>query len=206
MPQGVIYAMFDHNKHIVPSIPANERKLEMFFAGDGGLTDATSIGCYMVTVQERAGQDFFKLYRVAGWYYSGADTGTVKAESLQARELAGSFFPGCRQKTGMQESCIKIDPACKALRAELDMLGLYTDKADNNGKDIKGNRKGIEVGIEYAQSSLADGRFFCRGKQSVWARGLFAGDRHVLCGRARAPGGHVQPCHGRVPLCAQLFL
>lgn len=161
MPQGVIYAMFDHNKHIVPSIPANERKLEMFFAGDGGLTDATSIGCYMVTVQERAGQDFFKLYRVAGWYYSGADTGTVKAMSLQARELAGSFFPDCRQKTGMQESCIKIDPACKALRAELDMLGLYTDKADNNGKDIKGNRKGIEVGIEYAQSSLADGRFFC---------------------------------------------
>ena len=32
------------------------------------------------------------------------------------------FFPDCRQKTGMQESCIKIDPACKALRAELEQI------------------------------------------------------------------------------------
>lgn len=130
--------------------------MEMYFAGDGGLSDATSIGCYVVA--KAAGT--FKLYRVAGWYYSGADTGVTKAMSVQAREICGTFIPYCRQLTGIRESCIKIDPACKALRAEFDLLGFYTDRADNNGRDIKGSSKGIEVGIEYLQSSITDNRFF----------------------------------------------
>ena len=62
----------------------------MYFAGDGGLSDATSIGCYVVT---RTMQNRFKLYRVAGWYYSGADIGVTKAMSVQAREICGSFIP-----------------------------------------------------------------------------------------------------------------
>jgi len=60
----------------------------------------------------------------------------------------------------LRESTIKIDPACKALRAELDLLGFYTEPADNNARDIKGSSKGIAVGIEYLQSSITDGRFF----------------------------------------------
>lgn len=156
IPQGVIYSMFDHKKHIVSCIPSEETKIEMYFAGDGGLSDATSIGCYVVT----RGSDKFKLYRVAGWYYSGDETGVTKAMSVQAREICSIFLPYCRQLTGMRESAIKIDPACKALRSEFDLLGYYTDKADNNGRDIKGNAKGIKVGIEYLQSSITDGRFY----------------------------------------------
>ena len=60
----------------------------------------------------------------------------------------------------MLESCWKVDPACKALRKELELCRIYSDGADNNGHDVKGNKKGIAVGIEYAQSALADGRFF----------------------------------------------
>ncbi len=157
IPQGVIYSMFDPQRHILSYIPDGESKIEMYFAGDGGLSDATSIGCYVVT---RTMQNQFKLYRVAGWYYSGTDIGITKAMSVQAREICGSFIPYCRQLTGMRESSIKIDPACKALRAEFDLLGYYTDRADNNARDIKGARKGIEVGIEYLQSSISDGRFY----------------------------------------------
>lgn len=156
IPQGVIYSMFNPQKHIVNTIPSEEQKIEIYFAGDGGLSDATSIGCYVIT----KGKDGFKLYRVAGWYYSGAETGITKAMSTQAREICSTFIPYCRRLIGMRESCIKIDPACKALRAEFDLLGYYTDKADNNGRDIKGNRKGIQVGIEYLQSSITDGRFY----------------------------------------------
>ena len=68
IPQGVIYSMFDPQRHILSYIPDSESKIEMYFAGDGGLSDATSIGCYVVT---RTMQNQFKLYRVAGWYYSG---------------------------------------------------------------------------------------------------------------------------------------
>lgn len=157
IPQGVIYSMFDHQKHIVSAIPADEMKIEMYFAGDGGLSDATSIGCYMIT---RTPQNKYKLYRMAGWYYFGSVVGITKAMSVQAREICGNFIPYCRQLTGMRESRIKIDPACKALRAEFDLLGYYTDRADNNGHDIRGSSKGIKVGIEYLQSSMSDGRFY----------------------------------------------
>lgn len=160
LPQGVIYSMFDHARHIVDSIPKGERKLEMFFAGDGGLADATSIGCYVVTQAGTLQNPFYKLYRLANWYYSGTDTGRVKAMSVQAREIMGTFIPYCRQMSGIRESGIYIDPACKALRAELDLLGANTDKADNNGRDIKGSNKGIKVGIEYLQNAMNDGRFF----------------------------------------------
>ena len=64
-----------------------------------------------------------------------------------------------RQKTRMRESTIMIDPACKALRLEIDRLGFTTTTADNNGHDIKGTSKGIRVGIEELQNSMNDNRF-----------------------------------------------
>lgn len=160
LPQGVIYSMFDFGKHIVGEIPKGERRLEMYFAGDGGLADATSIGCYVVTQAGTLREPFYKLYRVANWYYSGTDAGRVKAMSVQAREIVGTFIPYCRQLTGMRENGTYIDPACKALRAELELLGVPTDAADNNGRDIRGSVKGIKVGIEYLQNMISDGRFF----------------------------------------------
>nr|DAM89294.1 MAG TPA: large terminase [Caudoviricetes sp.] len=152
IPEGVIYSMFDTTKHILQSIPKDAHIAEMFFAGDGGLTDATSVSCNLI-VRHDGG---WKLLRVANWYYDGAQ----KAMSVQARELAEEFAPWCRNRFGLRESCWKIDPACKALRKELELFGIYTDKADNNGHDIRGTSKGIRVGIEYMQSAIVDGRFF----------------------------------------------
>ena len=156
IPEGVIYSMFDPAKHILQTDP-NEPIIEMFFSGDGGLSDPTSISCNIVTRINDGARLKYKLYRVANWYYDGGD----KALSTQAREIVGTFVPYCRNKYGRRESCWKIDPACKALRKELEVLGIYTDTADNNAHDIKGSSKGIKVGIEYLQSAMQDGLFFC---------------------------------------------
>jgi PBSX family phage terminase large subunit len=153
IPQGVIYWMFDTNKHILQRMPDSGVAMEMYFAGDGGATDATSIGCYLVMMTENRQH---KLYRVGNWYYDG---GTM-AMSDQARHICGEFIPAMRKKTGMRESCIMIDPACKALRLEIDKLGYPTTKADNNGHDIKGSSKGIKVGIEELQNAINDDRFY----------------------------------------------
>lgn len=153
IPQGVIYWMFDPQKHVLQSLPDDGAKIEMYFAGDGGATDATSIGCYVVMRH----RDGYKLYRVGNWYY---DRGEM-AMSDQARHICGEFIPAMRRKTGMRETAIMIDPACKALRLEIDKLGYPTTKADNNGHDIKGSSKGIRVGIEELQNCMNDGRFYC---------------------------------------------
>lgn len=157
IPEGVIYSMFDSNRHIIGKIPEDEKPIEMFFAGDGGLTDATSISCNIITRGTVQGRNRYRLYRMANWYYDGGQ----KAMSTQAREIAQTFAPWCRNKFMMRESCWKIDPACKALRKELELFGIQTDGADNNGRDIKGSSKGIAVGIEYLQSAIEGGLFFC---------------------------------------------
>lgn len=153
IPQGVIYWMFDVNKHILNAMPNNGVLREMYFAGDGGATDATSIGCYVVYMNANRQ---YSLYRVGNWYYDGGNM----AMSDQARHICGEFIPAMRKKTGMRESCIMIDPACKALRLEIDKLGYPTTTADNNAHDIKGSSKGIKVGIEMLQNSINDGRFY----------------------------------------------
>ena len=153
IPQGVIYWMFDPTRHILSRIPDDAVCVEMFFAGDGGATDATSIGCYVVQMMQNRRH---RLLRVGNWYYDGGQM----AMSDQARHICGEFIPAMRQKTGMRESAIMIDPACKALRLEIDKLGYTTTKADNNGHDIKGSRKGIMCGIEMLQNSINEGRFF----------------------------------------------
>ena len=152
IPQGVIYSMFDPAKHILSAIPQGWQMVELYFAGDGGLTDATSVGCYGVFRKDKG----FALVRLAAWYYDGGN----KAMSVQARELTGTFAPWCRQRFGRREADWYIDPACKALRKELELFGIQTTGADNNAHDVKGNRKGIEVGIEYLQNSIQEGRFF----------------------------------------------
>jgi PBSX family phage terminase large subunit len=153
IPQGVIYWMFDPVRMILSRIPDDGVCVEMFFAGDGGATDATSIGCYVVQMMQNRRH---RLLRVGNWYYDGGQM----AMSDQARHICGEFIPAMRQKTGMRESAIMIDPACKALRLEIDKLGYTTTKADNNGHDIKGTSKGIMCGIEMLQNNINDGRYF----------------------------------------------
>ena len=157
IPEGVIYSMFDPRRHIVTAIPADEQPIEMFFSGDGGLTDATSISCNIIARRIERDKLKYRLYRVANWYYDGGQ----KAMSTQAREIVQNFVPYCRNLTRMRESCWKIDPACKALRKELELFGIMTDSADNNAHDIKRSTKGIRVGIEYLQSAIESGLFYC---------------------------------------------
>jgi len=152
IPQGVIYSMFDPTKHILTRLPNDARPIEMYFAGDGGLTDATSVSCNLVCRTKKG----MALYRVANWYYDGGN----KAMSVQARELAGKFAPYCRNRWNMREDAWYIDPACKALRKELELYGIDALNADNNAHDIRGSTKGIKVGIEYTQNMIQDGCFF----------------------------------------------
>jgi hypothetical protein len=65
-----------------------------------------------------------------------------------------------RQKYKIRESDIYIDPACKALRLEIEKFGVMTSAADNNGHDVKGSSKGLKVGVEMLQSGFNDGRVF----------------------------------------------
>ena len=159
IPEGVIYWMFDPAKHILTHAPDDRQIVEAFVAGDGGTTDATSIGFYIVaheTVGFMQKPRDYRLYRVGNWYYDGAQM----AMSDQARKIVGEFLPYMRKKYNVRESDIYIDPACKALRLEIEKLGLSTSGADNNAHDIRGSSKGLRVGVEMLQSGIQDGRFF----------------------------------------------
>lgn len=162
IPEGVIYWMFDPARHVLEKLPDSFTPVEAFVAGDGGTTDATSIGFYIVGYAgpprlpyDNTPRDY-RLYRVGNWYYDGAQM----AMSDQAQKICGEFLPYMRKKYGMRESGIYIDPACKALRLEIEKFGCMTTGADNNAHDIRGSTKGLRVGVEMLQSGIQDGRFF----------------------------------------------
>lgn len=183
IPEGVIYWMFDPSRHILNRIPDDRVAVEAYAAGDGGTTDATSIGFYIVTHEAvppfKAPKDY-RLYRVGNWRYDGGQM----AMSDQARHIVGEFLPYMRRKTGMRETGIYIDPACKALRLEIEKLGLSTSGADNNAHDIRSGSKGLKVGVEMLQSAISDGRFYLvederYGTEAfVKEAGLYCADEH----------------------------
>ena len=159
IPEGVIYWMFDPSRHILAKLPDNLTICECFVSGDGGTTDATAINFWLVAYQGdrfAPGPKEYRLYCCGFWYYNGAQM----AMSDQARHIVGEFLPYMRQKYQQRETSIFIDPACKALRLEIEKLGLLTEGADNNAHDIKGGSKGLKVGVEMMQSAIQDGRFF----------------------------------------------
>lgn len=160
IPEGVIYWMFDPEKHIVENLPLNFVPTLAFVTGDGGTTDATSIGFYiagfMGTGLYSNGPKNYRLYRVGNWYYDGGQL----AMSDQAKRICGEFLPYMRNKYKIRESDIFIDPACKALRLEIEKFGLQTSGADNNGHDVRGGTKGLMCGVEMLQSSIQNDRFF----------------------------------------------
>lgn len=157
IPEGVIYWMFRPEKHILSRLPDDLHITEAFVAGDGGTTDATSIGFYIAGFfgDPYFGEREYRLYRVGNWYY---DRGQM-AMSDQAKSICGEFLPYMRKKY-LRESDVFIDPACKALRLEIEKFGVMTSAADNNAHDVKGSSKGLKVGVEMLQSAINDGRFF----------------------------------------------
>lgn len=159
IPEGVIYWMFDPAKHVKERLPLGFVPVEAFVAGDGGTTDATSIGFYIagfIGDGLTPGPRFYTLWRVGNWRYDGGQM----AMSDQARKITGEFLPYMRRKYQIRESGIYIDPACKALRLEIEKFGLQTNGADNNAHDIKGSTRGLRCGVEMLQSGIQDGRFF----------------------------------------------
>lgn len=158
IPEGVIYWMFSPERHIVSKIPDNFNICEAFVAGDGGTTDATSIGFYIAGYfgDRYVGDREYRLYRVGNWYY---DRGQM-AMSDQAKNICGAFLPYMRQKYRVRESGVYIDPACKALRLEIEKYGVMTSGADNNAHDVKGTSKGLKVGVEMLQSGINDGKIY----------------------------------------------
>ncbi|MCF6164782.1 PBSX family phage terminase large subunit (plasmid) [Furfurilactobacillus rossiae] len=157
MPQGIIYSMFDQEamtNHTLIGKP-----VEMFFEGDAGQDDATTMSCNIVTsVRQPDGRFKFVLNRVANYYHSGTETGETKAMSTYAAELK-RFINWCVKTYQLHYSMVQIDPAALSLRQELIKIGISVGKADNNGHDHVGTAKGIEVGIERQQSLISDGQF-----------------------------------------------
>lgn len=159
IPDGVIYWMFNPEKHIVSHLPDDFTICEAFVSGDGGTTDATSIGFYLAGFmgdRYAPGPKEYRLYRVGNWYYDGGKM----AMSDQARQICSDFLPYMRRKYRVRETAVYIDPACKALRLEIEKFGIITAGADNNAHDVKGASKGLKVGVEMLQSGISDGRFF----------------------------------------------
>lgn len=158
IPEGVIYWMFNPDRHIVNRLPDSFTICEAFVAGDGGTTDATSIGFYVAGFMGNryAPDKEYRLYRVGNWYY---DRGQM-AMSDQAKAICGDFLPYMRRKYSVRENDVLIDPACKALRLEIEKFGVMTTGADNNAHDVKGSSKGLRVGVEMLQSAFNDNRVY----------------------------------------------
>lgn len=158
MPEGVIYSMFNPEKHQIPSLLGEP--YEMYFVADGGQSDATSCSCNIVTrYTDEKGQSKFRLNRVANYYHSGKDTGQTKAMSTYAKEIK-EFMQWCVDKYQMRYQEVFVDPACKSLREELHKIGVQTSRADNNASDAKKQGGGIEVGIERSQNAITNDQFF----------------------------------------------
>lgn len=182
IPEGVIYWMFDPARHVLQSLPDDLTIVEAFAAGDGGTTDATSIGFYIVGYfgDRWTGPREYRLYRVGNWRYDGGQM----AMSDQARRIVGDFLPYMRQKYRVRETSVYIDPACKALRLEIEKLGVPTEGADNNGHDVRGSSKGLRVGVEMLQSGISDGRIYLVDDPKFGAEafikeaGLYCADDH----------------------------
>lgn len=152
MPEGVIYSMFDMEKN--QSATLLGKPMELFFTADAGQGDATTVSCNIITRYN----DQFVLNRVANYHHSGNETGQVKAMSTYAHEIK-EFVRWCADKYQMRHTNFFVDPASRALREELRLVGIDTDKADNNRNDIKGSTTGIEVGIERLQSAITNRQF-----------------------------------------------
>lgn len=156
MPEGVIYAMFDQDTMTDHTLIGDP--VEMFFETDAGQNDATTMSCNIVTRRQIDGEWKFVLNRVANFYHSGTETGETRAMSTYAHELR-RFILWCVDTYHLHYSVVQVDPAALALRAELIKVGIDATTANNNGHEVIGSVKGIEVGIERQQNLMANGQF-----------------------------------------------
>lgn len=156
MPEGIVYQLFDVDSMTDDQLVGEP--IEMFFSGDAGQNDATTMSCNIVTrvVDENGAR--FVLNRVANYYHSGSEEKVVVAMSTYAKHLK-TFINWCRTHFHLYESTVLVDPAALSLRAELEKLGVDTERANNNAHDHVGNAKGIEAGIQRMQNLMVNNQF-----------------------------------------------
>ena len=165
LPEGVIYGQLDitgdNPAHRIDKIPATQKYVETIITADGGTSDATTASINQIWFE--GGE--FHYYRIANYYHSNADTGDSKAMSDYAKEIQQFIYDVATvDPRVLHYNHFYIDPACKALRLELEKIGTERiSRADNNGKDkakgSTGKNSKVKVGIEYGQVILANKRF-----------------------------------------------
>lgn len=162
LPRGLIYSVFDEERNVSDKIEGNI--YEMYFSGDSGQQDATSVSCNIVTYVKGKG---FRLNRVANYYHSGRDGGEIYSNSRYAREIK-KFIEYCVDKFERNYTYIFIDPASLSLREELREVGIGTERADNNRNEAReGKGSGIETGIERVQNTMTEGQFVLVDREDI---------------------------------------
>ncbi|MBC3889504.1 PBSX family phage terminase large subunit [Acetobacterium paludosum] len=115
--QGIIYDMFDPDKHVIHKVP-EELTIERYISCDYGTQNAT-----VFLLWERGVSG--KWYCTEEYYYSGREKGKQKTDSNFADDLIELI-------NGRQIEQIIIDPSAASFIAELQNRGLSIKKANND--------------------------------------------------------------------------
>lgn len=127
--EGLIYDMFDKEKHIVKTIPRSYE--EYYIAIDYGTQNATVFLLF--------GKANNQWYLVDEYYHSGRDSGRQKTDKEYGSDLE-LFTADIRDKLKM----VIVDPSAASLRAELKQRGFILRNANND----------VLNGIRYTSTAL----------------------------------------------------
>lgn len=136
LAEGVIYDMFDTDKHVIQEIPECDEYIVSIDYGTGNPTVFLLIGT-------KDG----KYYVMDEYYYSGRDKGRQKTDS----EYADDFKEFVK---GRRISAIYADPSAASFITELRKRGHYVIPADNAVLD----------GIRYVANLISQDRLFVHEK------------------------------------------
>lgn len=131
MAEGIVYDMFDEEKHVVDIIPANIQKC--LIGIDFGTNNPTAF--------LQIGKSGDKYYVMKEYYYDGRNAGKQKTVSQYSKDLQG--FKD-------EYSTIYIDPSASPFIAQLEEDGIYPTHADNSVLD----------GIQTISTLLEQGKLF----------------------------------------------
>lgn len=132
LAEGVIYDMFDTDRHVINEVPECNDYIVSIDYGTGNPTVFLLIGL--------KGE---KYYVIDEYYYSGRDKGRQKTDS----EFADDFEDFIR---GKRISAIYADPSAASFITELRQRGHYVYSADNSVLD----------GIRYVANLISQDRLF----------------------------------------------
>jgi PBSX family phage terminase large subunit len=132
--QGVVYDMWDENRHIMPKSQMPDQYDKIFASCDYGTTNPFAAGLYGVCGQ--------KLYKIKEYHYDSHKQQRQKTDSEYADDMI-TFLSD-------QSIPLVIDPSAASFKAEMKKRGRRVIDADNSVLD----------GIRLHASLLTNGRFF----------------------------------------------